>query len=240
MLRHIRQNLFRGGILSCFLPLIALMTAAPVMANENDDAERAERAAQVLKEVMSMPDKGIPEELLENAKAIAVIPQVVKGALIVGGSYGKGLVSERTDDGGWSAPSYIDLGGGSFGFQIGAQATDYVLIFTNNDGIKPLLAGKVQLGADASVAAGPVGRTAAAATGDQFKSAIYTYSRSKGAFAGIALKGAVLSIDDSANHTVYGKKVTAQDLLVKQDVKPNSTVQPFVNALDKYAGNADK
>ncbi len=222
----------------CGVLTIVLLARTPrVLADEKSDAERAQRAAAVMQEVMAAPDSGIPKDLLSKATAIAVVPHDVKGAFFVGGSFGKGLVSERKKDGSWSAPSYIDLSGGSFGLQFGVSSTDYVLVFTNYEGIKPLLKGKLKLGADASVAAGPVGRTVGADTNILLKSAIYTYSRSKGAFVGIALDGAVLTVDSDANELVYGKNVSADDLLVKQDVPANHVVMPFVDALDKYASH---
>jgi len=232
----VRRHLFlKAAVIGCLLALPLLTCTPPVRADQSDDADRAQRAAAVMQEIMAAPDKAIPEELLEKATAIAVIPHDVRGAFFVGGSFGKGLVSEREKDGKWSAPSYIDLTGGSFGLQFGVSATDYVLVFTNYEGIKPLLKGKVKLGADVSAAAGPVGRTAEAGTNILLNSAIYTYSRSKGVFAGIALNGAYLSIDKDANRKVYGKKVSADDLLIKQDVRANNIVMPFVTALDKYA-----
>lgn len=208
---------------------------ADTAKNANNETERAQNAADVLTEIMGVPEKGIPNELMERAHAIAVIPHVVKGAFGVGGRYGKGLVSRRLDNGRWSAPSYIDIGGGSFGFQIGAEATDLVLVFTNEDGLKSLLKGKVKLGADASVAAGPVGRAGELSTDVRFKSEIYSYSRSKGLFAGVALDGAVITIDDSANKKVYSKAVTGDDILLNGKVAANSTVMPFVDALNKYS-----
>lgn len=201
----------------------------------SDESERAMKASEVLTEIMAIPEGGIPDELMERAEAVAVIPHVVKGAFGIGGRYGKGLVSHRDTNGKWSPPSYINIGGGSFGLQIGVEATDLVLVFTGSDGFKGLLDGKVKLGADASVAAGPVGRGAEVGTDVLLKSGVFSYSRSKGLFAGIALDGAVVTIDDSANRKVYGKNVTAQDILLRGNVRMNSTVLPFVRALEKYS-----
>jgi len=209
---------------------LATATTAPVAS---DERERAVDAGQVLTQILKAPDNTIPEDLLKDAHAIAVIPHVVKGAFMFGGEYGKGLVSQRRSDGTWTAPAYVDLTGGSFGLQIGAAATDIVLVFTNPDGIKPLLKGKVKLGADATVAAGPVGRSASAGTDITMKAAVYSYSRSKGAFAGIALDGAVLSIDNHADRRAYGAQVTGQDILLMGKVKPNDNVEPFLEALRK-------
>src|SRR5678810_560783 len=179
---------------------------------QSDEGERAASAAAVLAEIMEAPDQGIPEALLKKAYGIAVIPHVVKGAFGVGGRYGKGLVAQRNADGGWGTPLFIEIGGGSFGFQIGVEATDIIMVFTNSEGIKPLLKGKLKIGADASATAGPVGRKAEVGTDILLKSAIYSYSRSKGLFAGVALDGAVISLDDSSNKSVYGKESVAADL----------------------------
>src|SRR6476646_1575219 len=185
------------------------------------EADRAKEAANVLSEIMTIPENSIPEELMARAHGIAVIPHVVKGAFGIGGQWGKGLMSQRREDGVWSAPAYVEVGGGSFGFQIGVQASDVVLIFTDEDGIKGLLEGKVKLGADASVAAGPVGRKAEVGTDVLLKSPVFAYSRSKGLFAGISLDGSVVSIDDSGNREVYGKDVPAKDILLNNAVRMN-------------------
>jgi lipid-binding SYLF domain-containing protein len=202
--------------------------------NETELRDRSQQAADVLSEVLHSPDNGIPKALLDKATAIAVIPHVVKGAFVFGASYGKGLIAQHTANG-WSAPAYVTLGGGSFGFQIGASATDYVLVFTNRQGLEPLLSGKLTLGADASIAAGPVGRTASASTGVTLSSAIYSYSRSKGAFAGVALDGAVLKIDNGADEQAYNGSYTGRDILIKREVSPSRATRPFVSELDKVA-----
>ncbi len=184
---------------------------------------------------MQIPEGGIPNELMSRAEAIAVIPHVVKGAFGVGGEYGKGLVSHRLGNGQWSTPSFIKIGGGSFGLQLGVEATDLILVFTDRQGFKGLLDGKVKLGADAAVAAGPVGRNAQASTDVLLKSPILAYSRSKGLFAGISLDGAVVTIDDSANRKAYGKEVSAEDILYHGKARMNDTVAPLVRTLEKYS-----
>jgi lipid-binding SYLF domain-containing protein len=206
----------------------------PVQGDVKDEADRATKAGSVLSEIMAAPDQGIPEDLLEKAHAIAIIPHVVKGAFIVGGRYGKGLIARRTEAGNWSAPAFITIGGGSVGFQIGGSATDLVLVFTNEDGLKPLLKGKFTVGGDASVAAGPVGRTASGSTDITLSSAIYSYSRSKGLFAGVSLAGASITMDDSANQAVYGSPVTGEDILLRGKVRTNTIVRPFIASLEKY------
>jgi len=172
---------------------------------------------------------------MKKAYGIAVIPHVVKGAFGIGGRFGKGLVAERNADGGWGTPLFIEIGGGSFGLQLGVEATDVVMVFTNHNGIQPLLKGKLKIGADATATAGPVGRNAEAGTDILLKSAIYSYSRSKGLFAGVALDGAVLQLDDDANKSVYGKESIAADASVSKVSGPAmDVVQPFLRALRKY------
>jgi lipid-binding SYLF domain-containing protein len=221
--------------LACFAPT-HITQSRPAAAKQSDEAERAQTAANVLAEIMGAPDQSIPESLLKKAYGVAVIPHVVKGAFGIGGRYGKGLVAQRNADGGWGTPLFIEIGGGSFGLQLGVEATDVVMVFTNSAGIQPLLKGKLKLGADASATAGPVGRKAEVGTDVLLKSAIYSYSRSKGLFAGIALDGAVLQLDDSANETVYGKKtVTADAGKTNVGGAALAVVQPFLGALAKYA-----
>lgn len=208
-------------------------------AKPTDEAVRAGKAADVLSEIMDAPDQGIPEALLKRAYGIAVIPHVVKGAFGVGGRYGKGLVAQRNADGGWGTPLFVQIGGGSFGLQLGVEATDVIMVFTNRDGIRPLLRGKLKIGADASATAGPVGRKAEVGTDILLNSAIYSYSRSKGLFAGIALDGAVIQLDNDANRSVYGKKSVAADVSVRKVTGPAmGVVQPFLRALQKYAPQA--
>ena len=221
--------------LSCYSTAISAQTRTST-AKQTDEAARAENAATVLREIMEAPDQGVPEALLKKAYGVAVIPHVVKGAFGIGGRYGKGLVAQRNAEGGWGTPLFIEIGGGSFGLQIGVEATDVVMVFTNRDGILPLLKGKLKIGADASATAGPVGRKAEAGTDILLKSAIYSYSRSKGLFAGIALDGAVLQLDDDANKSVYGKKTAAADISkAKVGGAAIAVVQPFLRALKKYA-----
>jgi len=221
------------NLLIAFVMLFVVAMTVPAWAS--DYSERATKAANVLTEVMQIPDNGIPDELMEHAVAVAVIPHMVKGAFGLGGNYGKGLVSHRGADGKWSTPSFIEIGGGSFGLQLGVQATDLVLVFTSDDGFKGLLDGKVKLGADAAVAAGPVGRKAEVGTDVLLKSPVFSYSRSKGLFAGISLEGAAVTIDDSANKKVYGKAVTGKDILMGNEVRMNNDVAPFVRALEMHS-----
>ena len=215
--------------------VVASLGVGPVLAqNNNEHSKRAQEAGKVVQEVMGIPEDGIPQDLMSRATAIAVIPNMVKAAFGIGGTFGKGLVSQRLANGHWGPPAYIEIGGGSIGFQLGAEATDVVLVFTNREGLDGLLKGKLKLGADAGVAAGPVGRKAEIATDVLLKSPIVSYSRSKGLFAGVSLEGSVLAIDDSANAKVYGKNVDTRTILDGK-VQINAAVRPFVDTLEKYS-----
>ena len=190
-----------------FVILVALVVTVPAQNKSRlKDAQRhAQTASKQFADVMSIKDQAIPKELLNAAEAIAVFPGVVKAAFIIGGRGGQGVISRRVR-GGWSAPAFFNLSGGSFGPQIGAQKTDYIFLIMNVDGINGLLKDKFELGGEAGVAAGPVGREASAATNPRLNAGILSYSRSKGAYIGAALKGAVISPDNDLNEAVYGKK----------------------------------
>jgi lipid-binding SYLF domain-containing protein len=224
------------------LLLIAFAIADPTKkesSRENGkEAERALSAANVITELMNTPESNIPEELVEHAHAIAVIPNIVKGAFGVGGSFGKGIVARRMADHRWGTPAFIDMSGGSFGLQIGVSVTDLVLVFTREEGLKGLFNDKLELGGEAGATAGPIGREAQVGTNLTFDSPIYSYSRSKGLFAGIALKGAVMTIDDSANHKVYGEGVSGREILLEGKVQPAPAVTPFLVALRKASTEA--
>ena len=191
--------------------LIGLLLSTPILtsAQKNsrtkDAARHASDAAKTFTEIMNVKEKAIPKELLDTAEAIAVFPDVTKAAFLVGGRLGQGVISRRVK-GGWSAPAFFNLGGGSFGPQIGAQRTDYVLLIMNPSGLNGLLKDKFEVGGEAGVAAGPVGREAAASTNPRLDAGILSYSRSKGAFIGAALKGAMITPDNDLNEAVYGKK----------------------------------
>lgn len=196
----------------CALMLISLLVVSavvtPAQNNKNrtkDAARHSGDASETFTEIMNVKDKAIPQELLDTAEAIAVFPGVIKAAFVFGGRGGQGVISRRVK-GGWSAPAFFNLGGGSFGPQIGAQKTDYVLLIMNESGLNGLLKDKFELGGEASIAAGPVGREAAASTNPRLDAGILSYSRSKGAFIGAALKGAVITPDNDLNEAVYGKK----------------------------------
>jgi lipid-binding SYLF domain-containing protein/N-acetyl-anhydromuramyl-L-alanine amidase AmpD len=201
---------------------------------DKDASERIAKATEVLQDLTTTSDRRIPNELLERAEAIAVIPHMIKGAFGIGGRYGKGVISQRLPNGRWSPPSFIEIGGGSFGAQLGVSSTDVVLVFTDRKALSQLEGGKdLKIGVDASAVAGPIGRSAEAGTNIKLESAIYSYSRSKGLFAGVALDGAVLSIDKDKNEKVYGTSDAREILNGK--VPLSATVQPFVNALEKVS-----
>src|ERR1700726_2762232 len=198
--------------------------------------DRLNNATNVLHEIMGMSDNGIPEEVLEHAKCIAVVPHMVKGGFIFGGKGGKGVATCRTANG-WSAPAFITISGGSWGLQIGVETVDLVMIIQNEKGMQKLLSSNFQLGADASAAAGPVGRHASAGTDWKLDTEILTYSRAKGAFAGLTLEGASIRQDDDSRHAMYGRKVTTRALLLGKVPAP-SAAQPFLAEVRGAKGQA--
>jgi lipid-binding SYLF domain-containing protein len=185
----------------------SLMLSSQAMAGPQED-QRARNAVRVLNEIQEIPEQGIPDKLLDEGRAIVVIPDTIKAGLVIGGRRGHGLMSVKNPDGSWSNPVFVKLTGGSIGFQAGVQSSDVVLVFRNDRSLDNLVNGKFTLGADAGVAAGPVGRNAAAATDGQLKAEIWSWSRARGLFAGVALDGAVLQIDDAANLDAYGTNTT--------------------------------
>jgi SH3 domain-containing YSC84-like protein 1 len=199
-----------------------------------DEAKQSEKASQVLREIMDTPDKAIPDDLLDKAECVAVFPDVIKAGFIVGGRGGRGVASCRTAQG-WSAPAYFNLGGGSIGLQIGAQSTDFVLLFMNKEGLNHLLSDKFEIGGDASVAAGPVGRQAGASTDLKLESQILSYSRSKGLFAGLELKGVVIKPDKDDMRDVYGEGVTAKEVLQENKITAPASARTFSTTLDRYS-----
>ncbi|MCU1304317.1 MAG: hypothetical protein JWQ87_4601 [Candidatus Sulfotelmatobacter sp.] len=214
-----KKLIFLGAMLS----LGALGWAG---SGREDATDRLDNATQVLHEIMGMPDKGIPEEVLEHAKCVAVVPHMVKGGFIFGGKGGKGVATCRTADG-WSAPAFITISGGSWGLQIGVEAVDVVMIIQNEKGMQRLLSSNFQVGGDASAAAGPVGRHAEAGTDWKMDTEILTYSRAKGAFAGLTLEGASIRQDSDSRHAIYGRKVTTRALLSGKVPAPTAA-KPFL------------
>ena len=198
---------------ACALVLFAVLFAAlPAVAGPVED-QRANDASRVLAEILRIPEESIPGNLLQEAHAIAVIPNVVKAGFVFGGRRGRGLIAIRGKDGTWSNPVFITLTGGSVGFQAGVQSADVILVFRSQAGVDSIVNGKFTLGGDASVAAGPVGRSAQASTDEQLKAAIYSYSRARGLFAGVSLDGTRLAIDNHSNEAVYGGDYTARAIV---------------------------
>ncbi|MDT7542091.1 MAG: YSC84-like protein 1 [Acidobacteriota bacterium] len=224
------------------LVLLSLMSSAVIAQKKSKSAkqeqearEKSEKAAKVFREVMSTPDKAIPKQLLDNAEAVGVCPEVLKaGLLLVGGRGGSCAISRRVPRG-WSAPAFFKLGGGSIGPQLGASSTDFVLLFMNDGALKGLLEDKFEIGGEIGAAAGPIGRAASASTDAQLKAGILSYSRSKGLFAGLELKGVVINPDNDLNESVYGLK--AKDILVGVEIKKSipSLVRALPLQLSRYS-----
>jgi SH3 domain-containing YSC84-like protein 1 len=216
---------------------IFLIVGVSWSADEQSDiAKRIDASAKVLNEIMATPDKAIPDKVMHDAKCIAVIPSMVKIAVGFGGSHGKGIVTCRTGNG-WSAPAPITITGGSWGLQLGGQAVDLVMIVTNDQGMQHLLSDKFKLGADASAAAGPVGRDAAADTDWKMKAEVLSYSRARGAFAGIDLNGSAVKQDKDETQILYGNPVPFVDIL-NGKVAPTDVSTPFLEAVRQYSGQA--
>lgn len=220
-----------------FLLLLMLPLAAIAQDSQNGvdrDTQRADNATRVLNEIMMAPDRAVPQSLMQAAHAIAVIPNVIKAGLIFGGRFGEGLVSIKNPDGTWSNPAFIRLTGASVGFQAGVSSTDVILVFRSERGVDRLIHGEFTLGADLSAAAGPVGRYANASTNGHFEAEIYSYSRSRGLFAGVALDGARIGIDNAADQRMYGKNVTARRVFEGQVDQVPPAIVAFRNKLEEY------
>ncbi len=220
--------------------VVLVICAAPLWAQDREkQIRRVEEAGTVLKEIMSASDRGIPEDIMSSAKCVAVVPSMLKGGLVVGGAYGHGVASCRTEKGTWSAPAFFGVKGGSFGFQIGGQAVDLVMLIMNETGMNNLLASKFKLGADASVAAGPVGRLAEGSTDWKMRAQVLTYSRARGVFAGVSLNGAVISQDRDDTRLFYGRMVPFRTLLLGNMAAPTEA-KPFLDMLSRYGGRSKK
>jgi lipid-binding SYLF domain-containing protein len=211
------------------LGLFTLLANMAWATAEEDSVERLQNSANVLKQIMDAPDKGIPEEVLDNAKCIVVVPNLIKAGFIVGGKHGRGVASCRTANG-WSAPAFVSVGGGSWGLQIGAEGIDLVMLVMNDAGLQHLLSSKFQISGEGSAAAGPVGRHASAGTDWKMNAELLTYSRSKGAFAGLTLEGAVVEQDSDSTTAIYGKDIPFRRVLIG-NVKPPAAAASFMAAL---------
>jgi SH3 domain-containing YSC84-like protein 1 len=220
----VKRTLFAG-----LLSVVVLLANMAWATAKEDSVERLQKSADVLKEIMGAPDKGIPEEVLNDAKCIVVVPHLIKAGFIVGGKHGRGVASCRTATG-WSAPAFISVGGGSGGLQIGAEGVDLVMLVMNDKGLQHLLSSKFQLSGEGSAAAGPVGRHASAGTDWKMNAELLTYSRSKGAFAGLTLEGAVVEQDADSTTAIYGRDIPFRKVLMG-GVTPPSAAAPFMTAV---------
>jgi lipid-binding SYLF domain-containing protein len=223
-------------ILAATLAITPLLTTS-LLAKDNEPVKRLNDAAVVFSEIMATPDRGIPEDLLAKANCIVIVPNLKTAAFLVGGKYGKGVLSCRHKSGnGWSAPATVRIEGGSVGFQIGGSETDLVMLVMNSGGMDKLLSSKFTLGAEGSVAGGPVGRTATAQTDAQMHAEILSWSRSQGLFAGIALEGATLRQDLDDNEAIYGKKIENREIVTTHVRTPQAGMR-LIEMLDKYSAH---
>jgi len=238
MKKRTGSTLSRGLLmLGSSLLLVAGMAMATDDKDRSDIDKRLDASAKVLEEIMSTPDKAIPDKVMNDSKCIAVIPSMVKIAIGFGGSHGKGVATCRTESGRWSAPAPITITGGSWGLQLGGQAVDLVMVITNQQGMQHLLSSKFKLGADASAAAGPVGRDAAADTDWKMRAEVLTYSRARGIFAGIDLNGSAVTQDKDETRVLYGSFIPFEDIL-EGKVTPKTDMEQFLAVVRKYSGQA--
>jgi len=220
-------------VLACMLAAVLALSAHA----QSKEQDRLENSGRVVKEIMDIPDN-IPESVIDKADCVVVLPSVLKGAFVVGASYGRGVMTCRTGEnmrGPWGAPTMMALEGGSFGIQAGGQATDFVLLLMSERSASSILTSKVKIGGDASAAAGPVGRNASAETDVTFRAEILTYSRARGLFAGISLAGSTLRPDNGGNQALYGKKISAKDIVLKGAVPPPPSAQLLIQTLNSHS-----
>src|SRR3984893_825278 len=215
------------------LALFACVATGVVLGQETTPDKRLQEASAVVNEMMGMPDKGIPQSVLDKAQCIVVIPGLKKAAFIVGGQYGRGYASCRKSGGTWGPPAAVKMEGGSFGLQLGGQSTDVILLVMDQRGMDKLLSDKFTIGADAAAAAGPVGRDAKADTDIMLHAEILSYARSRGAYAGLSLEGATLRPDNEENRKLYGRDITNKDILAQGDVTAHKATKPFLQALNR-------
>src|SRR5437763_11348960 len=221
--------------------LVATLALTPLLAKDNETEKRLDEASAVFSEIMATPDKGIPQDMLANAHCIVIVPGLKTAAFVFGGKYGKGYLACRKKNGvGWSAPGTVRIEGGSVGFQIGGSQTDLIMLVMNERGADKLLSSKFTLGAEGSVAAGPVGRTATAQTDLQMHAEILSWSRSQGLFAGLALEGATLRQDLDDNRSLYGKKLENRHIVTTPGVRPPAAAAKLMTLLNKYSRHEHK
>jgi len=229
---------FRRSVLRFTLAVATLAVAGSALAGATEDA-RARNAVRVLTDIQAIPESAIPDKLFDEARAVVVVPDAMKVGLVIGGRRGRGLLSVKGPDGTWSNPAFVTLTGGSIGFQAGVQSSDIVLVFRSDRGLESIVNGKFTLGADAGVAAGPVGRNASAATDGEMKAEIWSWSRARGLFAGVALDGAVLAIDDAADESVYGRDTTPRMIFEgRAPQRPSDAVVDFRDRLEEASAAA--
>jgi len=229
------RGLKRTVVLISLLAVPSILVQAQAAENR-----RIEEATVAFQDITAIPEKTIPEFLLQNARGIAIIPGVLKFGFVVGGEFGRGVLLLRDNDEGWSNPIFISLSGGSIGWQIGAQSTDIVLVFKTGKSVDGILRGKFTVGVDVAAAAGPVGRRARASTDVELKAEIYSYSRSRGFFAGLSLDGAILQIDDDGNADFYGDEtITPQDILDLQNIKAPARARELQRTLEEFTESLD-
>ena len=224
----------KNVLASITIALLMLAFSTPAADKEEKDEDRIKDAGRVLTEILNVPDD-IPQDLLDKAACVVVFPSVLKAAFIVGASYGRGVMTCRTGpdfNGHWGAPTMMALEGGSFGLQIGGEATDFVLLVMNERGANGILSSKVKLGGDASVAAGPVGRTASAESDVTLRAEILSYSRARGAFAGVSLEGSTIRPDNDANHRIYGEKLSAKDIVLRHETPAPPPAAQLIETLN--------
>jgi SH3 domain-containing YSC84-like protein 1 len=224
----------KNVLASITIALLMLAFSTPAADKEEKDEDRIKDAGRVLTEILNVPDD-IPQDLLDKAACVVVFPSVLKAAFIVGASYGRGVMTCRTGpdfNGHWGAPTMMALEGGSFGLQIGGEATDFVLLVMNERGANGILSSKVKLGGDASVAAGPVGRTASAESDVTLRAEILSYSRARGAFAGVSLEGSTIRPDNDANHRIYGEKLSAKDIVLRHETPAPPAAAQLIETLN--------
>lgn len=224
----------KTGMLACVMCALTLFAMTSSADDKGNDEDRIKNSGVVMSEIMNIPDS-IPQDLLDKAECVVVFPSVLKAAFVVGVSYGRGVMTCRGGanfNGPWGAPSMMALEGGSVGFQIGGQATDFVLLVMNDRGADGILSSKVKLGGDASVAAGPVGRSASAETDASMRAEILSYSRSRGVFAGISLEGSTIRPDNDANERIYGEKISAKDIVLRNETHMPTSAKGLISTLD--------
>lgn len=228
-------------ILANVFMVCAFLVCSVWASSGEKEKERVQEAGKVVKEILDAPDKGVPMSVLDGTKCVIVLPGLKKAAFIVGGDYGKGVMTCRTGEdfkGPWSPPVMMASGGGDIGLQIGIEGSDFVILVLNDDGARSLLRSKVKLGAEASVAAGPVGRTAEASTNAQMRAQMLSYSRSRGVFAGVSVSGMTLRVDNDANHNLYGEKITAEQILKRGGVTMPEGAKALVDTLNRFSEKA--